>query len=145
MKTSKDKQRLIEQFKKTPIVQISCEKTNIGRATYYRWLNSDQQFKEAAKKALEEGTELVNELAESQLISAIRDQNMTGIIFWLKNHHKAYKPRLELSGEIKTANEILDDEQKAIIMQALRMSNLLTDGDSPLINNPNNDDQPTGR
>jgi len=31
-----NKKALIEQLKKTPIVQICCEKVNIGRATYYR-------------------------------------------------------------------------------------------------------------
>lgn len=138
MKTDKDKQRLIEQIKKTPIVQIACEKTGICRASYYRWLKSDTGFREATELALEEGTELVNEMAESQLISAIRDQNLTAIIFWLKSRHKAFKTRVELSGQIKTETE-LNDEQRQIMEQALRLSNLLPE--KTLQPNPTKDDR----
>jgi len=33
---SKNKEQLLEILKKTPIVQIACEKAGVGRATYYR-------------------------------------------------------------------------------------------------------------
>ncbi len=141
MKTEKEKQKLIDQLKKMPIVQIACEKTGISRATYYRWRKSDQDFMEASEEALMKGTDLVNEMAESQLISAIRDQNMTAIIFWLKNRHKAYKTRVELSGHIKTVSDILNDEQQSIMKQALKLSNLLPASDSEpgAANPPKND------
>lgn len=142
MKTESEKQKLISQLRKTPIIQIACEKTGIARATYYRW-RKDKAFRQAAEIALEEGTDLVNEMAESQLISAIRDQNMTAIIFWLKSRHRAYKPRVELSGQIKSTNEILNDEQQALLKQALKLSNLLpaVELKSPAIN-PNKNDEP---
>ena len=31
----KDKETLIEQFRKSPVVQVACEKCGIGRTTYY--------------------------------------------------------------------------------------------------------------
>lgn len=92
MKSLNDQQILLEQFKKTPIVQVACEKTGIGRSTYYRW-RKNQNFKKQAEKALLHGTLLVNDLAESQLISAIKDKNITAIIFWLKNNNPKYSEK----------------------------------------------------
>ena len=72
--------------------------------------------------ALSEGASLVNNMAESQLMSAIRDKNMTAIIFWLKHHHTNYTNRLEISGHIKT--EELTPEQKKLVQQALSLASL---------------------
>lgn len=114
MKTNEQKLKLIEQIKKTPIIQIACEKSGIGRATYYRWKKEDSQFREAAETALYEGESLINDMAESQLISAIRNQNMTAIIFWLKNHHKKYRNKVEVSGTLDTHKFLTPDEEEMI-------------------------------
>src|SRR3989339_853814 len=103
MKTKLQKASLVEQLKKTPIIQIACEKIGISRATYYRWRIADKSFKAKTDEALVAGSALINDMAESQLISAIRDQNMTAIIFWLKHHHRDYKTKVEISGRLKTA------------------------------------------
>lgn len=113
-----DQDLLLEQLKKTPIVQIACEKIGIGRSTYYRWRDDDKEFAKLADKALHEGSLLVNDLAESQLLSAVRDKNMTAIIFWLKHHHKAYANRLEISA-VKPEEEALTIEQEDLIQKAL--------------------------
>ncbi len=122
MKTESHKSKLIQQIKKTPIIQIACEKTGISRATYYRWRKSDAEFREDADQALLDGAALVNDMAESQLISGIRSQNMTAIIFWLKHHHKDYKTRIEVSGKIKSVDEILTTEQQELIKKAIKMA-----------------------
>ncbi|MBU1685261.1 hypothetical protein KJ662_03335 [Patescibacteria group bacterium] len=114
---------LIGQFKKTPIVQVACEKTAIGRSTYYRWRKEDKDFANEADEALQEGCLLVNDMAESQLISAIREKNLTAIIFWLKHHHNTYRTRVELSGKIETGEE-LTTEQKNIIEKALALASM---------------------
>jgi hypothetical protein len=114
MKTNEQKKKLIEQIRKTPIIQIACEKSGIGRATYYRWKKDDAQFREAAEEALYEGESLINDMAESQLISAIRNQNMTAIIFWLKNHHKKYRNKVEVSGTLNTHKILTPDEEEMI-------------------------------
>lgn len=129
MKTAKQKAALIEQLKRTPIVQIACEKAGVGRASYYRWRKDDPIFVKASDDAITEGLLLMNDMAESQLLSAVRDKNLPAIIFWLKHHHTSYKTRIEVSGEIKT-NEPLTEEQKELIKEALRLAsfnnNLLT-------------------
>lgn len=123
MKTEKDKELLIEQLKKTPIIQIACEKAGIGRATYYRWCKEDTGFAKKAEEALRDGSWLVNDMAESQLMSAIRDKNMTAIIFWLKHHHKSYATKVEVTAKINDS-EPLTPEQEAVVREALRLAAL---------------------
>ena len=125
MKTDKNKELLIEQLKKTPIIQVSCEKVGIGRATFYRWKQDDQDFATRADEALAEGSSLVNDVAESQLMSAIRDKNLTAIIFWLKHHHPAYATKVEVTARLKADNEVLTPEQEAIVTRALKLAALL--------------------
>jgi ACT domain-containing protein len=109
----KNKEELLEQLKKRPIVQVACERVGIGRATYYRWRKEDVRFARGADRALREGILLVNDMAESQLMSAIRDKNMTAIIFWLKNHHLQYVDKTEVSAKVKTDSSILTPEDIA--------------------------------
>jgi len=119
MKTT-SKKILIEQIKKTPVIQVACEKVGVSRATYYRWKKNDPKFAEKADIALNEGSQIINDMAESQLISAIKEGNLTGIIFWLKNHHKTYSPKLEVTN--KNPELPLTDEQKELIRKSLSMA-----------------------
>lgn len=118
---SKNKELLLELLRKTPIVQIACEKVGVGRATYYRWRKEDPEFIKQSDQALLDGNLLVNDMAESQLMSAIKDKNMTGIIFWLKHHHPAYATRVEVTTNNKIQDIELTDEQKELLNKALEM------------------------
>jgi len=124
MKNDKQKQALLEQLKRTPIVQIACEKADVSRATFYRWKKDDAKFSKMADEAILEGSFLVNDMAESQLMSAIRDKNMTAIIFWLKHHHQNYATKVEVNASIKNISEELTQEQKEIIREALRLASI---------------------
>ena len=117
---SLDKKAITEQLKKAPIIQVTCEKLGISRATFYRWKKNDEKFAEEVDFALQEGSQLINDMAESQLITAIKNGNLTGIIFWLKNHHMNYSPKLEVT--TKNPEIPLTDEQKEIIRQSLNMA-----------------------
>lgn len=117
-KASKD--TVIKQLKKTPIVQVSCKKVGISRATFYRWKKEDKKFANEAEAAIEEGLGLINDMAESQLITAIKEGNLTGIIFWLKNHHRQYSPKLEVT--TKDGDIPLTEEQKILIKKSLAMA-----------------------
>jgi len=118
MNTLKTKQLLLDQLRKTPIVQIAAEKIGVGRATYYRWRKEDKKFLKDSDQAIFEGNLLINDMAESQLISAIKDKNITSIIFWLKNHHKDYANRIEISTQ-QNSKEELTPEQEKLIEKAL--------------------------
>lgn len=131
MKIDKQKQLVIEQLAKTPIIQVVAEKVGIHRSTIYRWKASDPEFSEAVDEAIDQSVSLVNDLAESQLISAIRDKNITAIIYWLKHHHKAYETRVRLTGSLKHSVDKLDDAQNDLVMKALTKAGLLiNEGDT---------------
>ena len=117
-KSDETKAIFLEQLKKTPIIQIACEKLNISRASFYRWKSEDIAFAKQADEATLEGHLLVNDLAESQLIGAVKDRNMQAVMYWLRHHHKDYRNRLEIEGSVNTIQE-LSPEQKELIKKAL--------------------------
>jgi hypothetical protein len=121
----KNQELLLEQLKKTPIVQVACEKVGVGRATYYRWRKDNEYFSEQADIAITEGSLLVNDMAESQLMAAIREKNLTAIIFWLKHHHPNYATKVEVTARLKGDSEVLTPEQEAIVTRALKLAALL--------------------
>lgn len=122
-KTDKNKTALLEQLRKTPIVQIACEKLDIGRCTFYRWKKEDVEFAKQVENAIGDGRLMVNDLAESQLISAVKDRNFPAIAYWLKHHHPAYKTRVEIEGTVNTIQE-LSAEQKELVQKALALANI---------------------
>jgi hypothetical protein len=121
MKTDANKELLLEQLKKTPIVESACQKLDIGRSTYYYWRKEDKEFAKKADEALRDGSLLVNDLAESQLIAAIKQGNMSGIMFWLRNNHATYKNRIDITAHLEKQEE-LTPEQQEIVTHALELS-----------------------
>lgn len=94
MKKHYKENKLIEQLERVPNVSLACEKVGIARNTVYRWCKEDPDFKARMDKALSAGTNSVNDLAESKLISHINKGNMRAIKYWLDNNKKSYiKPR----------------------------------------------------
>jgi hypothetical protein len=119
------KNKLIELIRENPIVELACRKANVSRSTFYRWKISDKKFADDIEKARTESKEIVSDLAESQLITSIKNGQMQAVIFWLKSHHKDYATKVELSGQVKMALDELSDEQQANIEKALKLYNLL--------------------
>lgn len=115
------KTALIEQMKKIPIVQVACEKVGVGRSTFYLWKKDDPDFAAAVDEAIGDGTGLVNDMAESQLLSAIKDGNLGAITYWLKHRHSAYSNRMEVTAKIKR-EDALTPEQEQAIEEALRLT-----------------------
>lgn len=120
----KQKELLLELLKKTPVVQIACEKAGVGRATYYRWRKEDAKFLDLSDQALLDGSLIINDMAESQLMSAIKDKNMTAIIFWLKHHHPAYLTKVEITSS-QTKDPTLTPEQEESVKKALIMAGII--------------------
>lgn len=123
-KRQQTKEALCDQLKKAPIVQLACEKIGLGRATYYRWRKEDKEFAHQADEAISEGVLLMNDMAESQLLSAIKAQNLTAIIFWLKNRHKSYNTQ-KFEVTTKLEDRELTEEQRQIVTKALSLGALL--------------------
>lgn len=123
---SQDKKKLIERLHKMPIVEAACKQIGLPRATYYRWRNDDESFAEACDEAIEQSAGMINDLAETQLIQAIKQQNMSAIIFWLKHHHSVYETRIKVDASLRREPEELSPEQAAVVEQALLRAGLLS-------------------
>jgi transposase-like protein len=65
-------------------ISEACQAINIGRQTYYSWIEKDETFKQDA----EDAQESLIDLAESKLVENIKDNDNTSIIFFLKTKGK---------------------------------------------------------
>ncbi len=93
----RQKEIVVEQLKKTPIVKLVCEKAGIGRTTFYRWQDEDDEFRKAVDMATLEGKLTINDMSEYQLLSLIQSKHPSAIKYWLEHHHPDYlkKGRIE--------------------------------------------------
>src|SRR3989344_4036445 len=131
--TKFQKAELLEQLKKYPVIQTACNKSSVGRSTYYVWRKDDKEFARSADKALREGKGFISDMAISQLIKKIQEGNTTSLIFWLKNHHADYNDRIIHEHEHEHHFEISQKEQGSIA-QALRnigLASILKMNDGP--------------
>jgi len=94
MKKFRSAKQFLEELSKTPVVSAVCSKLNLSRQTIYRWIKEDSEFAENYKECLKQGSENINDLAESKLIAAINHGDSWAIKYWLDNNKKNYmKPR----------------------------------------------------
>ncbi len=128
-KSDKAREALLEQLCKTPILQIACEKVGISRVTLYRWRSENKEFSKAVDDAMLEGRLLVNDLAESQLIGAIKDRNISAIVTWLRHNHATYKARIEIEGALKVIEE-MSPEQKELFKKASELAGMFLNKNS---------------
>lgn len=120
----KDKQLLLAQLAKTPIVEAACKHIGLPRSTYYRWRKEDESFADTCDETIELSIGRINDLAESQLINAIKDQNMSAITFWLKHHHHRYRNRLEVDARIQAVQQELTPDQIELVGKALQLAGI---------------------
>lgn len=121
-----DKKRLLAKLEKTPIVEAACKAVGLPRSTYYRWRKDDPDFAEQCDEVIELSVGRINDLAESQLINAIKNQNMSAITFWLRHHHRSYRNRMEVDARIQAVQQELTPEQSALIEKALQLAGIAT-------------------
>ena len=131
LKKSKQwKNQLLEQLRRTPIIEVACQKAGISRQTFYRWKFENPEFAQDTEKAIADGQMLVSDLSESQVIAMIRDKNWQAISFWLKHHHPSYKTRIQIEGSLQMPQEELTPEQEETVKEALRLASLSSAADS---------------
>lgn|SRR3989338_5883651 len=112
--TESQKKALVAQLRRTPIVQLACERTDVGRSTYYKWRAQDRIFARAADRAIKAGRFFVNDLAESKLIRLIQDDNLTAIIFWLRYNHPKFATVNRVIHEYEMVSNPLSVEESAV-------------------------------
>lgn len=125
IRTAKNREELIKQLKLTPIIEVVCQKVGVSRNTYYRWRKESKKFASLSDQAIAEGCAFINDLAESQLIKAMKENNLTAVMYWLNHRHSAYKNKLEVSGGLEIAQDKLTREQEANILRALELASLV--------------------
>jgi transposase-like protein len=121
IRTGRNQKQIEEQLSRTPIVEVACQKVGIGRNSYYRWRRQNKKFALACDKAIEEGCQFINDLAESQLITAMKNNNLTAVMYWLNHRSPTYSNKLELSGSVTAKSEKLTPEQETSIKKALKL------------------------
>jgi hypothetical protein len=90
---AKQQKEFLEIIEKTPIVSYAIKRVGISKATYHRWRNEDVEFDLDVMNAIYRGSETINDLAESKLISLIQEGNLKAITFWLQHHKPNYRDR----------------------------------------------------
>lgn len=117
MKKNKVKKEFLDQLRKTPIVQVACEKSGISRNSVYRWRKEDKEFEKEMDTALAEGEALVNDISESQLLTLIKEKNWSAISFWLKHRNPRFREKIEITAPKDM--DALTPEQEEIVRRAL--------------------------
>lgn len=123
MKKDRTMDLFLEQLRKVPIVQVSCEKVGISRNTVYRWRKDEPDFAKAMDEALAEGEAIINDMGESQLLTLMKEKNWNAISFWLRKRSPKFRDRLEVVSTMGPQEE-LSPEQEATVREALRLASL---------------------
>ncbi len=124
VRMNKEKKLMLEQLERTPNIQIACTRVGIGRATHHRWCKNDVDYGKRAEAAITEGVSIVNDLAESQLITAIREKDMRAITLWLKRHHPTYMEKPRTVKEEIEKDRPLTVEENALVCKILGIKEL---------------------
>ena len=93
MKKDKHKDLFLRELEKTPIVQVACDRIGISRNSVYRWRKEDLLFSKRMEESLEIGTDLVNDVAESNILTGIKNGDSIHTRYWLSHRHKNYRRR----------------------------------------------------
>ncbi len=120
-KRAKAKEALLAHLRKMPIVEVACSRSKVGHTTYYRWRDEDAEFRSRADDAMREGIALICDMAETQLISLMKDKHFPAITALLRAYHPKYGNKLDVTANIK-ASAALTPEQEALIEKALRLA-----------------------
>ena len=92
MRNQSDKNKFLEKLSTHPVVSVVCRNTGISKATV--WIEKDVTFKEKFDKAMTQGRESINDVAESVLLSLVKDKNIRAVEYWLTNNHdRYYRPK----------------------------------------------------
>ena len=89
------KEALLKALEKSlGVVTTACKQFDISRATYYRWLEEDEEFASKAKSIQDVALDFV----ESKLFEQIQESSTAATIFYLKTKGKkrGYVERSEL-------------------------------------------------
>lgn len=115
MKKEKVQNKLIEELERTPIISVACEKVDISRNTFYRWIQEDTKFLKQVNEAMDKGIGLVSDFAESNVLSGIKNKDAGYTKYWLSHRHPRYKrPFIHRYDQ----RDLLENENKHELLEA---------------------------
>lgn len=89
-----DKQKFLDELENLPIVSVVCKRAGISKATIYRWIEDDADFKKKYDCSLKRGRETLVDHAESKLVKLVDKEVLGAIRMVLEaNSKRYYKPR----------------------------------------------------
>tara|TARA_R100000742_G_C4267036_1_gene85180 strand:- start:639 stop:1037 length:399 start_codon:yes stop_codon:yes gene_type:complete len=100
-------------------VTLACHFTGCSRSTFYRYMESDEDF----KKEVEDISNMAIDICEAELWKLIKEGNSTAIIFFLKTKGKVrgYVERQELTGS--DGSPVLFQETKTYLNAPITETN----------------------
>lgn len=110
----KDKEAVVENLKRMPIIEVACNKAGVSRATFYRWKEQDSTFSQTADQAQEEGEALIRDVAVSKIIKGINDDNLTAAMYWLNHRDPRFSNKIEVTTNSKPQEALSPDQQEAV-------------------------------
>ncbi len=105
--TQTKKENMLKALEKSlGVVTTACKKANVGRRTFYDWLEKDPEF----KKAVQEFQDVALDTVESKLYDLIKEGNVTATIFYLKTRGKkrGYIERQEIAHEGVLESKVIE-------------------------------------
>lgn len=93
--TQDSKKKMLEALEfNLGIVTTSCQSTKVSRATHYRWMQEDPDYKQAVKDI----NEIAIDLVEGYLFENIKEKKEASIFFYLKSKakHRGYIERQQV-------------------------------------------------
>lgn len=91
-KSSDDKSRLLQILTEVPLLGPACKKAGISRATVYRLMASNQDFRLAVERAQKEGRENLVDRAEGTLIQKMNEKSFPATKYYLEHNSDRYRP-----------------------------------------------------
>ena len=118
------RQAFLEQLKRTPTIEQSCQKASVSRSTVCRWRRCSKRFDAQVEESLRDGRAFMSDVAETQLFSLIGEKKFEAIRLYLSTHNERYTNKLELKGSVTHRNIELTKEQKKAVARALKLAAL---------------------
>lgn len=120
------RQLLLEQLLKMPILEAVCKKVEVSRSTVYRWRDEDPEFAKAFNEAMEAGTDVLDDVAESKLLELINRADPSAVFFYLKYRHHRYSP-LAATHKERKLQELHESKNAITPEQRERINEMLAD------------------
>lgn len=93
MKHTYDKSKFLEILRENPWVSFAAKKSGISRATIYRWMKDNPEFKRAVELSTNAGVSQLGEIAEMGLVKHIKEGNLNAIKYYLAHNIQRYVPK----------------------------------------------------